>query len=270
MVSFVTPVAPLFVPGSRPERFAKADGSGADTVILDLEDAVAPTDKDQAREAVVAHAAALKSRIVVRVNAIGTPWHAADIDAVRDLGYLSVMLPKAERPDDIAGMARRIGRDVAVVALVESAAGLANLPDILTASGVVAVAFGSIDFALDLGCAHDRTTLLPARSEIVWRSRAADRAPPIDGITADLGRPDVTEDDARHAAMMGFGGKMAIHPKQIEPIGRAFRPSEKEIAWAQEIVAAASNGGAVQVKGEMVDRPVTERARRILDRAGLA
>jgi len=270
MVSFVTPVAPLFVPGSRPDRFVKADGSGADAVILDLEDAVVPADKDRARDAVVAHAAALKSRVVVRVNAIGTPWHAADVDAVRGLGDIAIMLSKAELPEDVASMARRIGRSVDVIALVESAAGLANLSGILTAPGVVAVAFGSIDFALDLGCAHDRMTLLAARGEIVWRSRAADRVPPIDGITADLGSPDVTEDDARHAAMMGFGGKMVIHPKQIELIGRAFRPSEKEIAWAEEIVAAASNGGAVQVKGEMVDRPVAERARRILDRAGLA
>lgn len=264
MVSFVTPVVPLFVPGSRPERFAKADSSGADAVVLDLEDAVAPADKDRAREAVVAHAGALKSPILVRINAAGTPWHDADIDAVRGLAGVSVMLPKAEQPEDIANMTLRIGRGVNVIALVESAAGLANLADILTAPGIMAIAFGSLDFALDLGCAHDRLTLLAARSEIVWRSRAACRSAPIDGITADLTSPEVTEDDARHAMKMGFGGKMAIHPKQIEPIGRAFRPSEKEITWARDIVEAASSGGAVQVNGEMVDRPVIERARRML------
>ncbi|MDX8513062.1 HpcH/HpaI aldolase/citrate lyase family protein [Mesorhizobium captivum] len=174
------------------------------------------------------------------------------------------------RPEDIAGMTRRIGRSVNVIALVESAAGLANLPAILASHGVVAVAFGSLDFALDLGCAHDRLTLLAARSEIVWRSRAADRSAPIDGITADLGSPDVAEDDARHAMKMGFGGKMAIHPKQIEPIGRAFRPGEKEIVWARGIVEATSSVGAVQVNGEMVDRPVIERARRILRLAATA
>ncbi|TIQ36500.1 MAG: CoA ester lyase [Mesorhizobium sp.] len=264
MVSFVMPVVPLFVPGSRPERFAKADASGADAVILDLEDAVAPGDKDRARDAVVAHAGRLKSPVVVRVNAAGTPWHAADIDALRGLAGISVMLPKAERAEDIAGMTRRVGCSVNVIALVESAAGLANLADILASPDVTAIAFGSLDFALDLGCAHDRLTLLAARSEIVWRSRAANRSAPIDGITADLGSPEVAEDDARHAMKMGFGGKMAIHPKQIEPIGRAFRPGEKEIAWARGIVDAASSGGAVQVKGQMVDRPVVERARRIL------
>lgn len=95
MVNFVTPVVPLFVPGSRPERFAKADHSGADAVILDLEDAVAPGDKDRAREAVIAHAAALKSPVIVRINAAGTPWHEPDIDAVRRLTGVSIMLPKA-------------------------------------------------------------------------------------------------------------------------------------------------------------------------------
>ncbi|RVA17517.1 CoA ester lyase, partial [Mesorhizobium sp. M7A.F.Ca.CA.002.05.1.1] len=163
MVSFVTPVVPLFVPGSRPERFAKADSSGADAVILDLEDAVAPGDKDRAREAVVAHAAALKSAVVVRINAAGTFWHQADIAAVRRLDGVSVMLPKAERPEDIADMARHMARSVSVIALVESAVGLANLPDILAMPNVVAVAFGSVDFSLDLGCAHDRLILLAAR-----------------------------------------------------------------------------------------------------------
>ncbi|MGX5849183.1 HpcH/HpaI aldolase/citrate lyase family protein [Mesorhizobium sp. PL10] len=266
MVSFVTPVVPLFVPGSRPERFAKADGSGADAVIVDLEDAVAPVDKDRAREAFVAHAGTLRSPVIVRVNAVGTPWHAADIDAVRHLDGISVMLSKAERPEDFASVTSRIGRSLSVIALIESAVGLANLPDILAAPGVDAVAFGSVDFALDLNCAHDRLTLLQARGEIVWRSRAANKSAPIDGVTADLSNPEVTEDDARHAMKMGFGGKMAIHPRQIEPIGRAFRPSESEIDWARDIVEAASSGEAVQVNGEMVDKPVIERARQILRR----
>lgn len=267
MVSFVTPVVPLFVPGSRPDRFAKADGSGADAVILDLEDAVAPGDKDRARDAVLGHAAALGSPVIVRVNAADTPWHGADVDAVRRLDGVAVMLPKAGRPEDIAGMARRMGRDVAVIALIESAAGLANLPDILAAPGLVAVAFGSIDFSVDLGCAHDRLTLLAARSEIVWRSRAAGRAAPIDGITTDIGSPEAAEDDARHAMAMGFGGKMAVHPRQIRPIRTGFRPGEDEIAWARGIVGAVSSDEAVRVNGEMVDRPVIERARWILRRA---
>ena len=115
---------------------------------------------------------------------------------------------------------------------------------------------------------HERQALLAARSEIVWRSRAARRAAPIDGVTTDLSNPGLTEDDARHSAMLGFVGKMAIHPKQIGPIGRAFRPGEEEIAWAHRILGAATDGEAIQIEGEMVDRPVIERARRILSRVG--
>ena len=266
MVSFAAPVVSLFVPGSRPERFAKADESGTEAVILDLEDAVAPTNKDRAREAVIAHAGALRSPVIVRVNAVGTPWHEADINAVRRLGNASVMLPKAERPEDIAKLTSRVGRELHVVALVETAIGLAHLADILVAPGVVAVAFGSVDFALDVGCAHERPALLAARGEIVWRSRAANRAAPIDGVTTDLSSPDIVQDDAGHAFKLGFGGKMAIHPKQVEPIARAFRPSEKEIAWARGILDAAPTGEARLVKGEMIDRPLVERASLIMTR----
>ncbi len=267
-MNFVTPIAPLFVPATRPERFSKADASGADAIILDLEDAVAPADKGSARDALVAHAGTIKSPVIVRINAAGTAWHAADLDAVRRLDKATIMLPKSERPVDIAALTRRIGRDVHVIALVESAVGLASLSDILATPGVATIAFGSIDFSLDLGCAHEREALLAARSEIVWRSRAAGVNAPIDGITTDLGNPDVTEDDARYSARLGFGGKLAIHPKQIQPICRAFRPDEQEIAWAHRILGAATSGEATQVEGQMVDRPVIERARLILARAG--
>jgi citrate lyase subunit beta/citryl-CoA lyase len=266
MVKFVTPVVPLFVPASRPDRFHKADASGADAVILDLEDAVAPTDKEHGRQAVLAHAASFKSPLFVRINAVGTPWHDADAVAVSRLAGAGVMLPKAERAGDVAALVNRVGRALHVVALVESAAGLARLPELLVVPGVVAVAFGSVDFALDLGCGHDRRSLLAARSEIVWRSRAADRAAPIDGVTVDLGGPDIVEDDARDAARMGFGGKMAIHPRQIEPISRAFQPSESERAWAHDILAAAQSGAAMRLGGQMIDRPIVERARRIVSR----
>jgi citrate lyase subunit beta/citryl-CoA lyase len=267
MVSFVTPIAPLFVPGSRPDRFAKADASGADAVILDLEDAVAPADKDRARDAVLAYATTLKTPVIIRVNAVATPWHEADVDAVHRLDGVCIMLPKAERPEDIAKLVSRAGRALRVVALVESAAGLARLADILAVPGIVAVAFGSVDFSLDLACAHERQALLMARSEIVWRSRAANRAAPIDGVTTDIGSRDIAEDDARHAVELGFGGKMAIHPTQIEPIRRAFRPTEADITWAHTVLGAAITGEAVQVNGAMVDRPVVQRARRILLRA---
>ncbi|MEK1933608.1 MAG: CoA ester lyase [Pararhizobium sp.] len=269
MVDFLPPVAPLFVPASRPDRFHKADQSGADAIILDLEDAVAPADKEGARDAVVAHVAGLKSAVIVRINARGTPWHEADLDALAGLNDVTIMLSKAERPEEITNAVLRIGRRIPVIALVETAVGLARLPDLLSTDNVVMAAFGSVDFSLDLGCAHERLALLGARSEIVWRSRAARRAAPLDGVTTDLTNPEVIEDDARHAAALGFGGKLAIHPKQVEAIRQAYRPDERTVAWARNIVSKTASGEAIQVNGEMVDRPVIERARLILSRADI-
>lgn len=265
MVDFLSPVAPLFVPASRPDRFHKADQSGASAIILDL----APADKDSAREAVVAHIAGLRSTVIIRINAPGTSSHEADLDALARLKDVVVMLPKAERPEEIKNVVRRISRNLPVIALVETAAGLAQLPDLLSVDNVVMAAFGSVDFSLDLGCAHDRLALLAARGEIIWRSRAARRAAPLDGVTTDLANPEVTKDDARHAAALGFGGKLAIHPKQVEQIRQAFRPDEKTVAWARNIVSKTASGEAIRVDGEMVDRPVIESARLILSRADI-
>jgi citrate lyase subunit beta/citryl-CoA lyase len=260
------PIAPLFVPGSRPDQFAKAAASGADAVIIDLEDAVAAADKEEARKSVLEYADGLKPPVIVRINARGTPWYDMDTKAIRSIGITAVMLPKAESAADIVDLSARFGHHTAIIALVETAAGLANLPQILAAPNVVRIAFGSIDFALDIGCALDQQVLLNARSEIVWRSRAAKRAAPLDGVTRDFNTSDAVEADAAHGAALGFGGKLAIHPRQIEPIQRAFRPSETMIAWAQTMMAATAADMAIQVDGQMVDRPVIERARRVLAR----
>jgi citrate lyase subunit beta/citryl-CoA lyase len=257
-------VAPLFVPGSRPDRFTKAAASGADAVIIDLEDAVTPADKEMARKAVLDHASGLQAPFIVRINARGTPWYDADTKAIRSLDIAAVMLPKAESAADFVDLSARLGHHTAIIALVETAAGLANLPGILQAPNVALVAFGSIDFALDLGCAHESHALLAARSEIVWRSRAAKCGPPLEGVTTDLNSPDVVKADASYAAALGFGGKMAIHPRQVDPIRRAFAPDKTIIAWAQRVMATAASGAARQVDGHMIDRPIIERARRIL------
>jgi citrate lyase subunit beta/citryl-CoA lyase len=266
MVDFRPPVAPLFVPASRPDRFHKADQSGADAIILDLEDAVAPADKERARDAIIAHIAGLKSTVIVRINAPDTPWHLADVDALSRFDGTTLMLPKVERPEDIAFVVRRIGRDPPVIALVETARGLARLSEILVMENVVMAAFGSVDFSLDLGCAHERLPLLTARSEIVWRSRAAGRLAPLDGVTTDLNDAGFLDADARHAVELGFGGKLAIHPKQARPILAAFQPNDEACAWARRILASAPTDEAVRIDGEMIDRPVIERARKILER----
>ncbi|RWR34648.1 CoA ester lyase [Sinirhodobacter populi] len=255
--------APLFVPANRPERFAKAAASGADAVILDLEDAVAAEAKETARAALATDFTDLP--VIVRINAQGTGWYDADVAAVAALRPAAVILPKAEEAEAIASLAAALD-GVPVIALIESARGLANARGIAAAEGVVRLAFGSVDFCADLGCAHLREVLLPARSELVLASRLAGIAAPIDGVTVQLDDLSVSHDDAAHARTLGMSGKLCIHPRQIAGVLRAFAPTEAEIDWARRVLA--SGDGAVAVDGAMVDEPVRIRARAILAQAG--
>lgn len=249
---------PLFVPADRPERFAKAAASGADAVILDLEDAVAADAKDAARAELKTDFTALP--VIVRINAADTQWHLADLAAVTALPVAAVMLPKAEDAATAEGVARATGHPV--IALIESARGLANARQIASAQGVRRLAFGSIDFCADLACAHLREVLVPARSELVLASRLAGIAAPIDGVTVQLDDPAISHEDASHARALGMTGKLCIHPKQIAAIRQAFAPTAQEVDWARRVLA--SGDGAVSVDGAMVDEPVRIRARAIL------
>lgn len=249
-------LAPLFVPANRPERYHKAANSGADGVIIDLEDAVAPHEKDAARATLAA--ASIPVNSVVRINAAGTRWYADDVEAVTKLA-VGVMLPKAESAEQPEFLRAAIG-DRPLIALIESAQGLANVRAI--AQHADRLAFGYIDFSADLGCSMERDALLTARAEIVLASKLAGILPPLEGVTPSFDDAALVEDDARYAAAMGFGGKLCIHPKQIPPALKGFRPSDTDIAWAQKI--AASGDGAVSVDGMMVDAPVRLRAQRIL------
>ncbi len=250
-------LAPLFVPGNRPDRFAKAAASGADGVILDLEDAVAANDKDAARKIIAA--SPLPANAVVRINAHGTHWYDDDVQAIRKLNIGSIMVPKAESADRIRTMRNALGA-LPVIALIESAEGLANVRDI--ARNVERLAFGYIDFSADVGCSMDKHALLFARTEIVLASRLAKLHMPLEGVTPSFDGPKPVEDDARYAASLGFGGKLCIHPKQIAPVLAGFRPAQIDIDWARKI--ASSGDGAVSVDGMMVDAPVRLRAARIL------
>lgn len=256
----------LFVPATRPDRFAKALAAGADAVIVDLEDAVGTAEKDGARTAAAAIPAG--GTVLLRVNAVGTPWHDADVEMARVAPLAGIVLPKAESAGEVAQVAARLGGGRPVVALIESARGLAAARAIAAVPQVARLAFGSIDFAADLGCAHVRDALLAARAELVLASRLAGRGGPVDGVTALLNDAALAGDDAAHAAALGFTGKLCIHPSQVAPVRRGFAPSEADIAWARRIVAALAAGGSVvTVDGAMVDAPVRLRAERILARA---
>ena len=165
---------PLFVPGDRPERYGKAAGAGADAVIIDLEDAVAPGAKDAARDALVAARAAIAGApvpVIVRINSWNSPAHARDCEALSRLPLAAVMLPKAESAESIFLVSKATG--LPVIGLIESARGLSASRTI--AEPAARLAFGSIDYAADLGCSHTRQALLAARSELVVASRLAGR-----------------------------------------------------------------------------------------------
>lgn len=255
----------LFVPGDRAERFARARASGADAVVVDLEDAVAPASKGAARDAVAA-ALDAAAPVVLRVNGADTGWFADDARLAAHPGVAAVMLPKAAAADAVAAL-RSASGGKPVVALVESAAGMANLAALAATPGVARLAFGSIDFQLDLDITDDDLALLAFRSRLVLASRVAGLPAPVDGVTTALDDAARIEAEARRARSLGFGGKLCIHPKQVAIVNDAFSPSPAELGWAQRVVdaAAASGGAAVAVDGRMVDAPVLARARRLLE-----
>jgi citrate lyase subunit beta/citryl-CoA lyase len=264
------PVTYLFVPGNRPERFDKALASGADAVILDLEDAVAPDDKDRARanvrEWIDAHRDAA-DRVVVRINDRAARWFDADLALFRQGGLRFAMLPKTETAEEIAAVRAALPQDGHVLPLIETARGVEGLHAIATAPGVLRLAFGTLDYAVDLDLSGDERGLAYPAARIALASRCAGIDVPIAGVTADI------DDDARlladlaFARAFGFGAKLCIHPKQVAAIHKALLPSAAEIDWAKRVLAAADGAaGAVQVDGKMVDRPVVLRAWAILDR----
>lgn len=265
---FRPPVSPLFVPGDRPERFAKAAASGADAVILDLEDAVAPAAREAARDA-VAHHGIDTVTVIVRINAASSEEFQADLAALRDARFDALMLAKAETAADIRLVHYLLGRQVPIIALVETARAFSDLAGLLQEPGVVQAAFGSLDLALDLGCQPSWDALAYCRGALVLQSRLAGLPAPLDGVTTSLDDPTLVRADAETACGLGFAGKLAIHPKQVAAIHQAFLPDAESVSWARTVLEAASSGAAVQVDGAMVDRPLIERARRILSRSSV-
>jgi len=254
----------LFVPGDRAERIVKARASGADAVVVDLEDAVAPGNKGAARDA-LAGALDAAAPLILRVNGADTAWFADDARLAAHPGVAAVMLPKTASTDPVAAL-RSASNGKPVLALIESAAGMANLAALAATAGVARLVFGSIDFQLDLDIADDDLALLAFRSQLVLASRVANLPAPVDGITTALDDAARIDAEARRARSLGFGAKLCIHPKQVAIVNSAFSPSEGELAWAQRVVdaAAAADGAAVAVDGRMVDAPVLARARRLL------
>ena len=282
----------LFVPGDRPDRVDKAVATAADRVIIDLEDAVAASKKEEARALVRDKIIAHQDRsVLARVNGLETSFITGDLEAVvvNELGGL--MLPKTESSHQVEEINRLLvdldkkqrpaAGNTAVILLVESALGVQNISQIASAAAELnrefLIAMGAADYALDMGIelTKDGGELIYPRSRIALACRAAGMAPPLDTpFMIDLKDMAALKNDAARAKQLGFQGKLCIHPNQIEPVHGIFTPTAEEIAFARRVVEVfeaeeARGTAAILVDGKFVDYPVVERSRRILQLAAI-
>ena len=253
----------LFLPASNPRAIEKARGLAADMVVLDLEDAVKPDDKDRAREAAVAAVdEPFQGLVAIRINS-RAPWHEADLAAVSKSAVPWLVYPMTSGPDDIRRVSDRTGKPV--LAMVETAKGVINGAAI--AGEAAALIAGTNDLSADLGLrpGHARTALATALQSILLAARAAGIAA-FDGVYNRLDDPEGLEAECREGRAFGFDGKSLIHPNQIEAANRLFGPSDAEVEAARRLIATAT-GGAERYEGEMIERMHVEQARFVLARA---
>jgi len=266
----------LFVPANRPDRYAKALGSGADIVCVDLEDAVARANKAEARDAVAGFFTLDKRSHVcraLRINSLGT------LDGLRDLLHLeacairpdAILLPKAGGSGDIrtlAALMREMGLHCPIIAIVESAEGLEKATDIAMAPHVAAICFGSADYSAETGSGMHWDALHYARGRIIQAAARA-RVLALDGAWLAIADADGLAAESRRLPGLGFDGRVVIHPSQVAIVHEAFRPNDPDVERATKIIMAAEGqgDGVVSAGGHMVDRPVVTWARRILARA---
>ena len=262
----------LFVPGNRPERFAKAGASGADVACIDLEDAVPPPDRVAARTAVIAFLRAQPSghHYGVRISRL------AAADGLRDALTLHeaqaapafVMLAKTESAEQLVLLSQWLP-NTPLIALIESARGLAAASAIASANAPLhALMFGGADFAAELGAELAWEPMLHARSTLAAAAASANLAC-LDVPWLDVADAAGAEAETRHVAALGFTGKALIHPSQVAPVHAGLMPSAEALARARRVVAASGeNDAAVLVDGRLVDRPVVLAAQRTLRRAG--
>jgi citrate lyase subunit beta/citryl-CoA lyase len=253
----------LFAPGHNAKLLGKVFDAGADAVMLDLEDAVPPDAKDVARKLVAE--TLLTHPSWVRVNAVRTAQAAADLDAIAGRAE-GIRIPKTESAEDVQWVADR-APGTPLICAIESARGVLAAQEIAFAPGVRHLSVGGVDLQRDLNCGETALATLHARSHLVVASRAAGIEPPIDSVYPRLDDESGLREQAQFARELGFFGKSAIHPRQLKVLHEVFTPSDHEVQWAREVLAAfdAAGGAALQLpSGEFVDLPVADRARRLL------
>lgn len=273
----------LFVPATSARKVDKAFASVADGVIVDLEDAVAISEKAQARQQAAAFLQTRRSsQVFLRVNAISSAYCYEDLMVAAGAQIDGIVLPKAESSAELATadwllgqLERKAGKPVGAIEItpiIETAKGLAAAAEIARASPRLRrLAFGAVDLALDmdLDLGDDAGAMANARFALSLASRQAGLEGPLDTVYVDINDPDGLRASAKRARAMGFGGKACIHPAQLEVVNAVFTPSEEELARAREVVTAfdraeAAGAAAVSVGGLMVDYPMVLKARRVL------
>jgi len=277
----------LFVPGNRPDRIEKAFNTEADVIIIDLEDAVPLSEKESSRSNVREKVTQFSDRIIlVRVNALGSPFIKGDLDETIVEGVNGIILPKVEKADDIHDINKLLleveknrtllDGSIRIFPLIESAAAVQHVYNIVSTKTkpqrIYTVAFGAADYTLDMGIemTMEGNELFYARSRIAIACRAAGIAPPVDTpFMIDLKNTDALISDARRAKELGFQGKLVIHPNQVEPCNRIFSPLPEEIKMAKKIVKAfeeseAAGVAAIQLEGKFIDYPVVKSSKDIL------
>lgn len=262
----------LFVPGSRPDRFAKAKAAGAGLVVIDLEDAVAPDDKESAREAALGHVAEAPEGWGIRINAVTTLAGVRDLAALGDARVLPqvLMVPMVESAAELDVVAGALGeRCPELVPLVETPRGLRHALEIVSHEKVTALMLGGADFSSELGVELVWDPLLGARHAMVLACAEAGK-PAIDVPYIHLDDDDGFAQECARAGALGFLCKAVIHPRQVPAANAAFAPSEEEVADAREALEAYKAGGerAIRFKGKMLEAPFVKKYRAVLARAG--
>jgi citrate lyase subunit beta/citryl-CoA lyase len=262
----------LFVPGHDAQKISKAFQSQADVIIIDLEDAVRIEEKEEARAIVKKELVKHKSnnkKIMIRINSEPTSWFYEDIKLVKELDIHAVMLPKCENPSSVLTLSTLIP-ELEIIPLIESARGVLNAESIIkSCSQIKKIAFGAVDFALDIGTewSPEGTERFAAMSHLVLVSRTAGKDSPIDAVFPLIHDKEALQKDTMLGKKMGFYGKMVIHPKHIEWVKEVYRPSEEDIEKSRKIIEEYERNkgsGAFIIDGKLIDLPVYRQAKRIL------
>ena len=278
----------LFAPGNHERRVEKALGLGSDVVILDLEDAVAVSEKEKTRHLITKRLQQTRNcAVFVRINAYDTDFCFGDIYSIVSENLDGIVLPKLESAADLKSVDWFLGnlereRDltrgsIELMPIIETAKGAVAIRDIAKASSRVRrLAFGGGDYTKDLSMEWTLTEeeLLPIRSEFVLASRYGELEPPIDTVFIHIKEHTAYLKSCQNVLKLGFQGKMCIHPDQVAVTNKTFTPSNEEVVWSKRVIseferAEAEGVASIQVDGYFVDYPIVEKAQRIVDMANL-